>query len=284
MCKGSGPLRFTVDPKKLQTYFFDPAKHLPAPWVALQGTIDQVCLPQNTQDFVEKVGNGRIVMLPKVGHGYSVQKNWMPQFKQVFAEMTAINNVAGNRSHLNAPMVADLPLVALAISAGNKDRLAIIISGDGGWAGIDKSVGEALNTSGIPVVGLDALQYFWRRKSPEQSAKDLGRIIRHYSDAWNRKEVLLIGYSRGADVLPFMLNRLGEREGAQVKEVVLLGPGQSVDFQFHVIDWLRAGTHDTALPVLPEMQRLRHSNVLCLYGSDEKNESLCPQLDNKVFK
>ena len=141
-----------------------------------------------------------------------------------------------------------------------------------------------MNQEGIPVVGLNSLQYYWNHKSPDQSAKDLGRIVRYYTRAWNRGNIILIGYSRGADVVPFMVNRLEEDVRSLIKEIVVMGPESSVDFQFHVTDWLTSGQHDTSLPVMPEMQKLSDRNVLCIYGSDEKGTSLCPNLDNTLFR
>jgi type IV secretory pathway VirJ component len=283
LCKGSGDLSWVMDKKKTDTYIFNPVTHLPSPWVALQGTIDQVCFPDATKAYVEKVGNGKIIMLPKVGHGYSVPKNWMPQFKQVFRDITKTNEISQAANHPASGELSDLPLVELPVS-GEGNQLAIIVTGDGGWAGIDKSLGEALNRNGIPVVGLNSLQYYWTRKSPEQSARDMSRIIRHYAKAWNRGDIILIGYSRGADVVPFMVNRLEEDARALLKEIVVLGQEPAVDFQFHVTDWLTSGEHDTSLPVMPEMEKLENCNVLCIYGSDEKGTSLCPKLDKTAFR
>ena len=59
------------------------------PWYAFQGEVDQVCNPPATRAFVEKVPGGHIVWLPKVGHGYSVPRNWLPQFKAKFAALVA---------------------------------------------------------------------------------------------------------------------------------------------------------------------------------------------------
>ncbi|MDB2414150.1 hypothetical protein N9W34_00085 [Rickettsiales bacterium] len=283
LCKGNGSLTFTMDKKKTNTYIFDAVKQLPAPWVALQGEIDQVCFPEATKAYVEKVGNGSIIMLQKVGHGYSVPKNWMPQFKKAYADITAKPEAIHADKHPIAESLSDLPLVELHITASG-DKLAIIVTGDGGWAGIDKSIGEELNKEGIAVIGFNSLQYYWTRKDPEQSAKDMGRIIEYYSKAWNRSDIILIGYSRGADVLPFIVNRLDLDARTLVKEVVLLGQETTVDFQFHVTDWLTSGEHEEARQVMPEMQKLGNQNVLCIYGSEEKGNSLCTQLDKNKFR
>ena len=76
-------------------YVFLPQANLETPWIVLQGKIDQVCYPAQTINFVKKTGSARIVLLPKVGHGYSVQANWMPQFKQAYAELVDEKGVGG---------------------------------------------------------------------------------------------------------------------------------------------------------------------------------------------
>ena len=57
-------------------------------------------------------------------------------------------------------------------------------------------------------MGVDSLRYFWSEKPPERVAADLARILRHYGEAWKAKQVALIGYSFGAGIVPFALNRL----------------------------------------------------------------------------
>ncbi len=81
-CKSEG-LEWIVRPHG-KGLLFSPAKHLMAPWIALQGTIDTICSHQATEKYVIQVRKGEVVSLPHVGHGYSVEKNWMPQFLQAF--------------------------------------------------------------------------------------------------------------------------------------------------------------------------------------------------------
>jgi dienelactone hydrolase len=84
-CPGNG-LEWTTGPKG-KGFSFLPAKNLEVPWIALQGTIDQVCDPTETEKYVKQVNKGEMVLLPSVGHGFSVQRNWMPQFKTAFKRM-----------------------------------------------------------------------------------------------------------------------------------------------------------------------------------------------------
>jgi type IV secretory pathway VirJ component len=80
-CEGAG---LTADKQTKPPYgiVFNTVPAVKAPWIVLQGDIDQVCNPPATEAFVKQVQGGRVVMLPKVGHGYSVPSHWMPQYRQ----------------------------------------------------------------------------------------------------------------------------------------------------------------------------------------------------------
>lgn len=272
LCKGEG-LEWTAGPKG-KGFSFLPAKHLEAPWIALQGTIDQVCDPGATEAFVKQVPGGKIVVLPKVGHGYAVPRNWMPQFRSAFGRVAA--TPGPERTSASGP-VSDLPLVEVPAKGAEGDTLAVILSGDGGWASIDKEMGDTLSQDGIPVVGLNSLQYFWKQRTPDGMGMDLERILRHYLQAWHKEKALLIGYSRGADVLPFAAARQPADLLDRVPAIALLGPSRAVAFKFHVTDWLTSGNGKSALPVRPEVEKLRGRKILCFYGIEEK-DSLCRDL------
>ena len=87
-------------------------------------------------------------------------------------------------------------------------------------------------------MGLNSLEYFWKRRTPDSAARDLQRIVERYLTAWHKQKVILIGYSRGADVLPFMTNRLSPDLLKRTRLVALLGLEKDVEFEFHVQDWL----------------------------------------------
>jgi type IV secretory pathway VirJ component len=287
-CRGSG-LEARHEPARRGEgagYLFRPASRLSAPWVVLHGDIDEVCSPGAVAEFVGQTGNAELVRLPHVGHGFSVARNWMPQFLAAFDRLTAESlpppPAAGGD-------VAGLPLIEVpamgagaGAGAGAGETFAVIISGDGGWASIDRSLAEALAPRGIPVVGLDALRYFWTRRTPDGAADDLARIMDHYMDKWQRQRVLLIGYSLGADVLPFLAARLPPALKDRTVLVALVGPSHRTDFEFHVTEWLPGGAGTAPYAVLPAVEQLTGLKVLCLYGGDDA-DTICPALDRKRF-
>jgi type IV secretory pathway VirJ component len=281
LCKGSG-LTHSEDPKHKGIYVYGKVQATSAPWVALQGEADEVCTPAAAKGFVDGIGNASIVTLPKVGHGFAVEKNWMPQFKEAFRSLVSQRETVDAAIPKPEPL-DDLPLIENGLPAPNGKPLAIILTGDGGWASIDRDIGGVLNKKGINVVGLNTLQYFWSEKTPDQSARDLARILAWYENAWAPSRILLIGYSLGADVLPFMINRLPQKEQDRIGTVALLGAGHDASFTVHVSDWLGAGKHDDALPIKPEASKLTAANRLCFYGEDETADSVCPTLDPSHF-
>ncbi len=170
-----------------------------------------------------------------------------------------------------------LPLVELPVGQ-NSDLMAIMLSGDGGWADIDRTIAEDLQRDGVPVVGWDSLKYFWSRKTPDQTAKDLASVISAYTAAWHVPKVVLIGYSLGADVLSFAYNRLPEAQKQHVVLVSLLAVEKKADFAVTVTGWLQLqASGSDALPTAPEIAKIPPLPIQCFYGEEEKH-TVCPDV------
>jgi type IV secretory pathway VirJ component len=87
--------------------------------------------------------------------------------------------------------------------------------------------------------------------------------------------VLLVGYSFGADVLPFVVNRLPPDLLERVASVSLLGIDSNASFEVRIADWV--GSDGAGPPTRPELAALPHVPVLCIYGEGE-SDSICPGL------
>ncbi len=178
-----------------------------------------------------------------------------------------------------APDLKDLPITEIPNSQTKMDTFAIFLSGDGGWAGLDKEVAATLAAKGIPVVGFDSLRYFWKKRTPQGLTDDVQRMLNYYSHHWQRRHAILIGYSQGADVLPFVVNRLPPRSRHLITQTILMGLSEKAAFEFHLGNWL--SDDENGIPIRPEMQTLSSTNTLCIYGTDEE-DSLCPKLDARL--
>lgn len=169
----------------------------------------------------------------------------------------------------------DLPLYEVRAN-GASETLGLLITGDGGWADLDQHVSAALAQQGISIVALSSLKYFWSSRTPEGVANDVAQVLRHYTAVWGKSRIMLIGYSFGADVMPFIVNRLPEDLRARLVSVNLLGLGTDASFQVSVAKWVH-GSQSSALPLAPELSRIGDVPVLCIYGEGEK-DTLCPGL------
>ncbi|MEO8217067.1 MAG: AcvB/VirJ family lysyl-phosphatidylglycerol hydrolase [Acidobacteriota bacterium] len=171
--------------------------------------------------------------------------------------------------------LSGLPLVERS-ATGNSDNLVIFLSGDGGWRRIDQRISDGLNAAGLPVVGFLSNVYFSNPRSPAETACDMEALIDHSLRALGKKRVLLVGYSRGADALPLIVNRLSPATRARVSRIGLLNP--AVTAQLHSHHWWQM--HEIQVQnyeLIPEMLRLTGVGVTCIYGSEEE-ESLCSRL------
>lgn len=240
---------------------------LGAPWTVLQGIHDQQCRAQAKQ-FLANVKQAEVIAVPGDEYGEGDFHTWEPQFAAAFQQLAARTR---GLPPVSAAELKDLPLVEVH-SNSNSDTLAVLISGDGGWAGIDKELAAALSKQGMPVVGLDSLRYFWKARTPESTAADVDRLLRHYLSAWKKQSVLLIGFSQGADVMPFVVNRLPAATRERLRMVALLSLSDTAVFEFRLQNWL--GATKGSLPVTPELLRMKGVRGLCVYGADE-TESLC---------
>lgn len=161
------------------------------------------------------------------------------------------------------------------------DTMAVIYSGDGGWRDLDEEVGGALQKQGIPVIGVDALRYFWKEKQPQEVASDLGRIIDTYRKQWKVRNVVLIGYSFGADIIPATYNLLPERAKSHVVQLSLLGLSTEVDFEISVQGWLGVAGEGKGGKTVDDIAKIDPKLVQCVYGTEEEDEDPCPGLKAK---
>jgi type IV secretory pathway VirJ component len=167
-----------------------------------------------------------------------------------------------------------MPVVEVP-AAGSNHTVTLFYSGDGGWRDLDMQVADEMAKHGYPVVGVDAMRYFWQHKSPEQASQDLSQLMQLYRQKWGAEHFVLAGYSFGADVLPALYNRLPPRDQQDVSAVLLLALARSASFEIEVQGWL--GKAGQEAPTGPELSQLPASKVLCVYGVKDLDSSGCSQ-------
>jgi type IV secretory pathway VirJ component len=171
--------------------------------------------------------------------------------------------------------VRDLPILELRASHVTSPTLAIILSGDGGWADIDQRVGQRLQARGVDVIGVDMRDYLrGGRRTPAGIGADISRIARRYMGLWQRPSFALVGYSRGSDLAPFAAAHLAGDIRPRLELIAFLSLLERASFTYHFSDLWRTTSGNGDIPILPVLEQLRGTPMLCIYGKDEK-ESLC---------
>jgi type IV secretory pathway VirJ component len=175
--------------------------------------------------------------------------------------------------------VADLPLTEVppqAAAATAPPRIAIVLTGDGGWAGLDQGVAEALAADGVQVVGFSTLKFFWQKRTPDEAAAAVARVIGHYAAQQPQARFALVGYSFGASLVPVVFNRLPDAAREKVDLQFMISPDDEAVFEIKVGDWFGGAHHEGALPIAPELASTTVP-AFCLHGKDE-DDSACPGL------
>ena len=177
------------------------------------------------------------------------------------------------------PLVPLPPRTPLHAAATADSTLVVLLTGDGDWAEIDTGIADTLRAAGMAVVGLKSRSYLQGHdRTPDGMARDVERVVRYYGPLWQRPRVVLLGYSRGADLAPFVATRLASDVRSRVGLVAMLGLAQAANFHFYWSDIVSDHRRPTDLPVAPELARLRGTPMLCVYGADE-TDSGCRDAD-----
>jgi type IV secretory pathway VirJ component len=267
LCPGAANLESATLPDNTGV-LLKPVARLPTTWFVFQNR--PACDSGTTAQFVKSISLARLAEIP----GDDGIKSGLPQISALFQWLDPgiVKQVHPDVSVSGVPLT-EVP----SIGGPDRRRLAIMFSGDGGWALLDRTVTAELAKHGLPTAGWDSVSYFWKTRQPNEVALDLERVLRHYLTAWNKDRIVIIGFSFGADVLPATLNRLPKDLRDRIDLIALLGLSGYASFEFHLDDWISDEPDKGDQPVRPELEKLNGIKRLCIYGVEDEN-SVCPNL------
>ena len=124
----------------------------------------------------------------------------------------------------NTNDISELPINIVGADSDSSKPFVLYITGDGGWNDFSRSLSQEFSKKGYPVVALNAKKYFWDKKTAQQTAIDVTKLITTYQRLFKKRKVLLLGYSFGADVIPFVYNNLNKDLASQIINISLLSP------------------------------------------------------------
>jgi type IV secretory pathway VirJ component len=169
-----------------------------------------------------------------------------------------------------------MPVIEVPAASPAAGPLVVLYTGDNGWAAFDRRFAARLAAQGAPVAGVSSLAYFLKGPSPKAAAGDLAALIAHYMRLWGQRDVVLVGYSYGADDLPLIVQVLPAPVLAQVRLLVLISPAAQGDMTFRGYSWFDLSTSD-AQPVAPALATLAGTPILCIHSAPDPRQA-CDQL------
>ena len=192
--------------------------------------------------------------------------------------MTGITLFAKNDSQdllaaVTIRQVLDLPIIITKSKKESGDEFVLFISGDAGWNKFSQQLTDSYAAKGISVIGLNSFKYFWKKKSPQTSANEIAGLLNKYSNEWQKKKIILCGYSFGADVMPFIYRYLPDSLKDKITLIQLLSPASFTDFEIHVTDLLGPQNPVRTMNIAAEVEMI-DLPILCYYGTLEKEKPL----------
>ncbi len=257
LCRGNG-LEMRVR-KQGVSWDLEPYDKLQNPFIVINGVNDKVCNYKETEAFVRKIHNARSIILPNIAHGMSAKSDYMPHLISSYRKV--------KESTIALP--AKGPFVIMPAAKGEDKPVVVFLSGDGGWTSFDDVIAKELNKKGISVIGLDSQKYFWQKRTPQETAREISGVLQTYLPEWEKRSFILCGYSFGADLIPFILPHLDNDLIKELAGVVMISPDINADFEIHISDYLHLNNKNETFDVPVGVHKILQHSPLVLFGEEE---------------
>jgi type IV secretory pathway VirJ component len=174
--------------------------------------------------------------------------------------------------YVSSAIAQDLPVKEWSTSSNDKP-LIFYLSGDGGFNKFSTALCDGFNKQGFEVISLNSKSYFWNKKTPEQTTTDINNFLVKKLATRKNQQVVFIGYSFGADVLPFILARLPKDTHDKTVASFLMASSGSTDFEIHWSD-IFGGNSKRDMDVVTEINKLVDDKIVIISSSDDRHLAL----------
>jgi dienelactone hydrolase len=144
----------------------------------------------------------------------------------------------------------------------------IFYAGEWGWRPLQQDTASSLAASGRYVLGIDSPDYFNRKIEPATLASEFERFRAFLNERAGRPKeapVILVGFAAGAEIVPYILNRV---DPAGVRGAVLIAPDKKGAYVFRVSMQLRLDSPpDEVFDVEAELRRMAPIPVVMIEGT-----------------
>lgn len=131
------------------------------------------------------------------------------------------------------------------------------ISGDGGFNTFSKTFAQEIHHFGYDVFALNTKKYFWKKKTPLQASRDSENYLKQIIKNRKNKKIIIVGYSYGADVAPFIYNRFDPDFKKNIQKLIIIGPSKVNDFEIHLQEYV-TGSMQYGYSVTNEINHLKN--------------------------
>lgn len=139
----------------------------------------------------------------------------------------------------------------------NSDKPIIFyLSGDAGFNTFSTTFSQELYRKGYDVFVLNSKNYFWTKKTPDQSSKDSENYLKQVLKNRKNKKIIIIGFSYGADVAPFIYNRFDADFQKNIQSLIIIGPSKVNDFEIHLKEYI-TGKMEYGFSVVNEINKIK---------------------------
>lgn len=148
--------------------------------------------------------------------------------------------------------------------------LVFYISGDSGFNTFSKSFGDNLHAFGYDVFALDTKTYFWNYKTPKKASHDVEKYIKKQLKGRENQNVILVGFSFGSEVAPFIYNRFTSDLKSKIQKVFIIGPTTTNNFRIQLDEYI--GEEEASkqnLLVIPEINKMGSVPLMLILSDDE---------------
>ncbi len=163
-----------------------------------------------------------------------------------------------------------MPLIESASDTG-PGYYVLFLTGNGGWRDLAQAVTGYLNEKNVSVLAVNTKKYLWKKKEPEQIALDLEALIDKYDIKWGKSKVVLLGYSMGAEVLPFAVNCMKDSYLHLLDDMILIGPWQKATFKVNLLDYVTELNRGTDIYTELQKMKIGAGYIIC----DDNQMSIC---------
>ncbi len=171
--------------------------------------------------------------------------------------------------YFNAQAQSDYIIQPECSNNGNKP-LVVFFTGDSGRSSFGEKLTDSLCSDSIPIMSINSYKFFRKRKTPQQTLDSIMPYIALNLKKYNRRNLILAGYSFGSEVVPFLYNLMSDEWKDKVEFIVLISPSNNSDFKIHFFDRVGLNCRHWPYDVISEIMKIDDKKIIVFWGKDEK--------------